>query len=77
MFSFLSQPYVLAAAIAVLTATLVYLYSRTIESDQKANKTFYKTLAAGLIVGFGLAYLSQPKKEVLATEPFMDTSPGI
>jgi high-affinity Fe2+/Pb2+ permease len=78
MLSVLQQPYVFAVAVAVLTAALVYFYSRTIESDQKSsNKTFFKTLAAGLLVGGGLAYLSQPKPEALATEPFMDASPGI
>ena len=71
------QPYVFAVAVAVLTAALVYFYSRTIESDEKCNKTFFKTLAAGLLVGVGLAYLSQPRTEQLATEPFMDASPGI
>lgn len=77
MLSVLQQPYVFAIAVAVLTAALVYFYSRTIENDEKSNKTFFKTLAAGLLVGGGLAYLSRPKAEALATEPFMDASPGI
>ena len=77
MLSVLQQPYVFAVAMAVLTAALVYFYSRTIESDGKPNKTFFKTLAAGLVVGGGLAYISHPRAEALATEPFMDASPGI
>lgn len=77
MLSVLQQPYVFAVAVAVLTASIVYFYSKTIESDDKCNKTFFKTLAAGLVVGVGLAYLSQPRLEQLSTEPFMDSSPGI
>jgi hypothetical protein len=77
MWSALQQPYVFAVAVAVLTATVVYFYSRTLERDDKCNKTFFKTLAAGLLVGGGLAYMSQPRAEKLATEPFMDSSPAI
>ncbi len=76
MLTILQQPYVFAAAIAILTATVMYFYSRTIESDEKANKTFYKTLAVGLAVGMGLAYLSRPKAEALSTEPFMEAAPA-
>lgn len=77
MLGILQQPYVFAVVVAILTAALTYFYSRTIEADDKSNKTFFKTLTAGLLVGLGLAYLSQPKTEALATEPFMDASPGI
>jgi hypothetical protein len=73
----LQQPYVLAVAIAVLTATIVYFYSKTIEAEERCNKAFFKTLAAGLVVGIGLVYISQPRQEQLLTEPFMDATPGI
>ena len=77
MLSVLQQPYVFAVAVAVLTAAVMYFYSRTLESNEKANKTFYKTLAAGLVVGLGLAYLSRPKPEAISTEPFMETAPAV
>ena len=71
MFAFLQQPYVFALSLALLTAVLVYLYSKTTEKDQPAvNKAFFKTLAAGTLAGVGLAYLSTRRGEPVATEPF-------
>lgn len=72
MLGFLQQPYVFALVTAVLTAILVYFYSKITDGkDGKTSKsTFFKTLAAGLAVGMGLAWLSAPRAETIATEPF-------
>lgn len=72
MLGFLQQPYVFAVVVAIVTAGLVYVYSKITDSkDQKTSKsTFFKTLVAGLIAGMGLAYASSPRTETIATEPF-------
>lgn len=71
MFGFLQQPYVFAFTVALLTAVLSYLYSRISEKDpQKCTKTFFKTLAAGVVAGAGLTYLTSSRPETVATEPF-------
>lgn len=77
--AFLQQPYVFALTLAVLTAVLVYLYSRTTEKDPaQASKTFFKTLAAGTLTGVALTYFTSAKGEqLLATEPFdAPSAPG-
>jgi len=77
MLAILQQPYMFAMALAVLTALLAYLYSRTTERDgAQANKTFFKTLAAGALAGVGLTYLTSGRTEQLATEPF-DVMPPV
>lgn len=77
MFAFLQQPYVFAISLAVLTSVLVYLYSKTTEKDStQANKTFFKTLAAGTLAGVALTYFTSNRSEQLATEPF-DVMPGV
>lgn len=77
MLAFLQQPYVFAIAIAVLTATAMYFYTKTMEQDDKCNKAFFKTLTAGLLAGLGLAYLSTPRAEPILTEPFIESNPAI
>ncbi len=77
MWTILQQPYVFAVAAAVLTAAAIYFYAKTMEKDERCNKTFFKTLAAGLVVGLGLAYMSTPKPEAILTEPFLDANPAI
>jgi hypothetical protein len=77
MWAILQQPYVFAIAAAVLTAAVIYFYAKTIESDERCNKTFFKTLAAGLLVGLGLAYMSTPRSEPILTEPFIESNPAI
>lgn len=65
-----NHPYVFSLAIAVLTAALVWLYTRTIEKDQdKVNKTFNKTLLAGIIAALTLTWLVH-RQEPICTEPF-------
>ena len=82
MLGFLKQPYVFAVVLAVVTAALMYLYSRTIEADtEKCTKTFFKTLAIAATSGLLLAYLASSWDTgssgggggggELATEPFM------
>lgn len=71
MLGFLQQPYMFALTLAVLTAALSYLYSFVVERDpSKRNSTFFKTLAAGVVVGVGLTYLTTSRSETLAAEPF-------
>lgn len=69
--AFLQQPYVFALTLAVVTAVLVYLYTKTTERDPvQLNKAFFKTLAAGTLAGVALTYLTTGRAERLATEPF-------
>jgi hypothetical protein len=71
MFAFLQQPYVFAAAMALITAGLVYAYSMVTDRDgERSRKTFFKTLAAGVLAGAVLTYAAKPRAEALATEPF-------
>lgn len=77
MFAFIRQPYVFAVTLALVTAVLSYLYARITDSESKKSyQTFFKTLAAGLIAGLVLTYISSPKSEPVATEPF-DAAPGL
>lgn len=78
MLSFLQQPYVFALSMAVATAMLVYMYSKTTERDPaQCNKTFFKTLVAGGIAGAVLTYLSTTRPAPLATEPFDVLAPAV
>lgn len=77
MWAFLQQTYVFAIAAAVLTAAVIYFYTKTLDKDEQCNKAFFKTLTAGLIVGLGLAYISTPRAEPILTEPFIESSPAI
>lgn len=72
MLSFVQQqPYVFALAIVVLTALLTFLYDKTLERDPAHHsRTFFKTLAAGVAAGLSLTWLTSPRSELLATEPF-------
>lgn len=64
------HPYVFSLAVVLLTATLVWLYARTLEKDsEKVNKTFYKTLFAGVIAALTLSWLVY-RQEPVCTEPF-------
>lgn len=79
MLGFLQQPYVFAIVMAIVTAGLVFAYSKitdTKESGKSSKTAFFKTLAAGLVAGMGLTYISSSKSETIATEPF-DAAPGL
>lgn len=71
MFGFLREhPYVFALTIAIITAVLVGLYERTIESDpEKVRTTFNKTLAAGVLTALALTWLVH-RQEAVSCEPF-------
>ena len=71
MLAFLrNHPYIFSLAIALLTATLSWLYARTIEKDpEKVGKTFNKTLAAGIVAALLLTWLVH-RQEPVSTEPF-------
>ena len=85
MLGILKQPYVFAIVLAIVTATLMYMYSRTVENDHdKCSKTFFKTLAIATTSGLALAYAATTLGgsgsgggggggggEQLSTEPFM------
>ena len=65
-----NHPYVFSLSIAVLTAALIWLYTKTIEKDsQVVNKTFNKTLLAGVLAALALTWLVY-RPEPLSTEPF-------
>lgn len=65
-----NYPYVFALVVALLTATLMWAYTRTIETDaDKIQKTFNKTLAAGVVAALALTWLVH-RSEPLSCEPF-------
>lgn len=65
-----NHPYIFSLVVALLTATIMWLYARTIEKDPQAvNRTFNKTLAAGVIAGLALTWLVY-REEPICTEPF-------
>lgn len=64
------HPYLFALALALLTAGLVWAYTRTLTSDPEQQRTtFYKTLAAGVVAALALTWLVH-RREPVATEPF-------
>jgi hypothetical protein len=70
MLNLITKPPGYGIAIAIITAILTWLYTRTIEPDQdKVTKTFYKTLVAGLIAAAVLSYVAH-RPEPISTEPF-------
>ena len=85
----LQQPYVLAVAVALLTATGMFFYTRSIDNDPaKCKKAFFKTLVVGLAAGLGLAWLSGRSAgggvtalgggaPEVSTEPFMPPEPVV
>lgn len=78
MLQFLQRPYVFAFVLALATAVLVWLYTKTIEKDaEKVNRTFFKTLAAGVLAGAALTWASSPRAEPVAAEPFDADISGI
>jgi hypothetical protein len=73
MFQSLQSPHAFALAQAVLTAVLVYYYTKTVETNTEViNKTFFKTLAIATISGLVLAWLVYRPEQTL-TEPFYDS----
>lgn len=80
MLEFLRRPYIFALVLASLTAVIVYFYSKTIEKDAaRADKIFFKTLAAGILAGAALTYATSPRSaEAAIVEPFdPTTTPGL
>lgn len=64
------HPYVFACVVALLTAALVWLYTRTLEKDaEKVRRTFNITLAAGLVAALALTWAVH-RAEPVSTEPF-------
>lgn len=80
MLAVLQKPYVFAFVLSLATAVLVWLYNRTlVKQDAKAvdpkaeaYRSFFKTLAAGLLAGGALTYLTTARRggDVVASEPF-------
>lgn len=65
-----NHPYVFSLSIALLTAVLMWLYTRTLEKDSEVvRKTFNKTLLAGVLAALILTYLVH-RQEPVSTEPF-------
>lgn len=72
MLSFLrAHPLAFSLVFALLVAVLVWLYERTVEPDaNKVQKTFNKTLAAGVLAGVALTWLVN-RQEPVSCEPFV------
>jgi hypothetical protein len=70
MLAFFQNHHIFGISIAVMTAILVYAYQYTIDPVRENNKrTFYKTLAAGVISALVLSWVIY-RPEQLSTEPF-------
>ena len=64
------HPYLVAMAIALLTAALSWAYARTLTKDpEETRKVFYKTLAAALVASLALTWVVH-RQEPLSAEPF-------
>lgn len=76
MFQFILNPYVLVMVTTLLTATLVTLYNKTLESDEsKIDRAFYKILIIGGVSGLALVFaLNRPEKTL--SEPFFEDAAG-
>jgi hypothetical protein len=74
----LRQPYVLATVSAVLTAVIVYFYTKTTDREPAPRHAFFKTLAAGLAVGIALTWFTTSRGAAVsvAPEPFF-TDPTV
>jgi hypothetical protein len=74
----LRQPYVLATVSAVLTAVIVYFYTKTTDRDPAPRHAFFKTLTAALAVGIALTWLTRMSSGPanVAPEPFF-TDPTV
>ncbi len=78
MLAVLQKPYVFAFVLSLATAVLVWLYNRTLtkagtntNAADEAYRSFFKTLAAGLLAGGALTYLTTRRGgDVVASEPF-------
>jgi hypothetical protein len=72
MLQALLNPYVLVVLTTLITAVLVTLYNRTLESDtSKVTKSFYKIMIIGGVSGLALVFaINRPEKTL--TEPFFE-----
>lgn len=67
------NPYVLVVMTSLLTATLVTMYNRTIDRNDKSksDKSFYKILLIGAVTGSALVFaVNRPDK--VMQEPFFE-----
>ncbi len=76
MLQALLNPYVLVVVTTLLTASLVALYTKTIESDSdKVMKSFYKIAVIGTVTGLALVFaVNRPEKTL--SEPFFEDGAG-
>lgn len=59
MLGALQQPYIFAIVLAVVTSVLAYLLSTVTDKDAvRSKRTFFKTLAAGVVAGLALTYFA-------------------
>lgn len=78
MLQVLQHSYVFAVVAALATAALAYSLARVTEPDAtRAYRTFYKTLASGLLAGTALAWVASSRPEPLATVPFDAVAGGL
>lgn len=79
MLGALQQPYIFAIVLAVVTAVLAYLLSTVTDKDAvRSKRTFFKTLAAGVVAGLALTYFTTGRARggdaagaaAVVTEPF-------
>lgn len=76
MLQALLNPYVLVVVTTLLTASLVALYTKTVESDSdKVMKSFYKIAVIGTVTGLALVFaVNRPEKTL--SEPFFEDGAG-
>jgi len=72
MLRILLNPYLLVIATSLITAGLVTLYNKTMETDKnKINNAFFKILIFGAISGLAFVFVVDRPDAILA-EPFFE-----
>ena len=66
--------YIFGALIVLITAVLVSAYQYTLDPEN-AQKTFFKSIAAGTVATLGLTYMFYMQPQV-SSEPFSMESHG-
>jgi hydrogenase-4 membrane subunit HyfE len=70
--NYFSNPYVFGISIAILTAAITFAYQYTVAPhEMDANKkSFFKTLAAGIVSAIMLTYVVH-RPQPVSSEPFL------
>jgi hypothetical protein len=68
----LLNPYVIVLTVALLTATLVSIFNKYTEPNEKnVGRNFLKIFVAALVSGVAFVFIANRPDDIL-TEPFLD-----